>query len=131
MVAQEAAVRYQTLSRLMSDQQSLTSSGSTERQTRHSAGVAYDWVGDQDPARYFVPGMATWPIAVGLIHAAVPGTQYRPWLAAALVGSIAVGLAINEVKIRPVLSVFNDEYRTAMTRGAEYLRETANLVMSH
>jgi hypothetical protein len=79
--------------------------------------------GVQSPARYFLPGMATWPIAVGLIISAVPRKlQYRPWLAAALVGCIAVGFVINVSKIRPVLTVFNDEYRKAMTHGAEYLR---------
>ena len=30
---------------------------------------------------------------------------------------------INATAIQPVLSVFNGEYRTAMMRGAEYLRE--------
>jgi hypothetical protein len=80
--------------------------------------------GVQSPGRYFLPGMATWPIALGIVLSAVPRMrQFRQWLAAALVGSVAAALAINATMVAPVLSVFNGEYRTAMARGAEYLRE--------
>jgi hypothetical protein len=75
-------------------------------------------------ARYFLPGMATWPIALGLIIATVPRKpQYRPWLAAALVGCVAVALVINMVRVRTVLNSFNSGYRRAMTDGAQYLRD--------
>jgi hypothetical protein len=80
--------------------------------------------GLQSAARYFLPGMATWPIAVGLIISAVPRKrQYRPWLTAALVGCLAVGFVINVIRIQPVLTAFNGGYRAAMTHGAEYLRD--------
>jgi len=78
----------------------------------------------QSPGRYFLPGMATWPIALGLLIAAVPRKQQnRPWLVAALAGCLAVGLVINATSVRPVLNVFNAGYRTAMSHGAEFLRE--------
>ena len=75
-------------------------------------------------ARYLLPGMATWPIALGLIIATVPRKpQYRPWLAVGLVGCVAVALVINIVKVRPVLNSFESGYLTAMAHGAEYLRD--------
>jgi hypothetical protein len=83
-----------------------------------------DTLGLQGGARQFLPGMATWPIAVGLILSAVPrNPRYRPWLATGLVGCMAVGLVFNMVYVRPVLASYNDGYLRAMTRGAEYLRE--------
>jgi 4-amino-4-deoxy-L-arabinose transferase-like glycosyltransferase len=80
--------------------------------------------GLQSAARYFLPGMATWPIAVGLIISAVPRKQhYRAWLAAALIACLAAGVVINVFKIQPVLTAFNGGYRTAMTHGASFLRD--------
>jgi 4-amino-4-deoxy-L-arabinose transferase-like glycosyltransferase len=80
--------------------------------------------GLQSAARYFLPGMATWPIAVGLVISAVPRVQrYRSWLAAALVICVAAGVVINVWKVQPVLAAFNGGYRMAMTHGASFLRE--------
>lgn len=87
--------------------------------------------GLQSAGRYFLPGMATWPIAVGLLVATVPRIKRdsngrRALLATALVGSLAAGLTINAANVRPVLTAFNGGYRVAMTHAAEYLRHTCN-----
>jgi hypothetical protein len=76
-------------------------------------------------ARYYLPGMATWPIAFGLLVASIPAhdlRRYRLTLISGLVGCLAIGLAINILQIRPVLTAFNDGYRSAMTEGAAFLR---------
>jgi hypothetical protein len=81
--------------------------------------------GLQSAARYYVPGMATWPIAFGLLAGSIPRRElrkYRLALISGLVGCLAIGLAINVLLIRPVLIAFNDGYRSAMTEGAAYLR---------
>ena len=81
--------------------------------------------GLQGPARYYVPGMATWPIAFGLLVGSIPARElrkYRLALISGLVGCLAIGLAINVLVIRPALTAFNDGYRSAMTEGAAYLR---------
>jgi hypothetical protein len=75
-------------------------------------------------ARWFLPGMATWPIAAGLLVATVPPKpQYRYWLTAALVGCLVVAVVFNVIRVRPVLNSFNSGYRQAMTHGAAYLRD--------
>lgn len=74
-------------------------------------------------ARYFVPGMATWPIALGLIISAVPGRpSYRPWLAAAMVACLTLALGITATKIQPALASFNAGYRAVNSEGAKYLQ---------
>jgi hypothetical protein len=81
--------------------------------------------GLQSAARYYVPGMATWPIAFGLVVGSMPAhglRKYRLALMSGLVGCLAIALAINVLVIRPVLTAFNDGYRSAMTEGAAYLR---------
>ena len=75
-------------------------------------------------ARYALPGMATWPMAVGLVIAAVPPKPRNlRWLTAALGGCLAVALVINVVTLRPALNSFNSGYRPAMTAAAQYLRD--------
>lgn len=75
-------------------------------------------------ARYVLVGMATWPLAVGLMVSDVSRKRpYRLWLAAALVGCLIAGLVINTIVVRPVLTAFNGGYRAVMADGARYMRD--------
>ena len=83
--------------------------------------------GLQAPARYFLPGMATWPIAAGMMVSFPPWTRARSWLAiSTMVGTVLVGLAVNYFKVQPQFRSFNGEYRAAMSQGAEFLRDHCN-----
>lgn len=75
----------------------------------------------QSAARYYLPGMATWPIALGLIIAAVPATHARVFAAASALCVVAA-IGVNATQIAPTLQNFNGGYRAAMAGGAEYLR---------
>jgi 4-amino-4-deoxy-L-arabinose transferase-like glycosyltransferase len=79
----------------------------------------------QSAARYYLPGMATWPIAFGLLVGTVPALalhRYRVAAAAGLAACLTAALVLNAMTISPVLAGFNNGYRSAMASGAAYLR---------
>ena len=79
----------------------------------------------QSAARYYLPGMATWPFAFGLVVSSIPALalhRYRFAATSALAACLAVGMVINMLTISPVLTMFNSGYRSAMDEGAAYLR---------
>lgn len=79
--------------------------------------------GLQSAARYFLPGMATWPFIVGLLAlAASRNVLYRAISLAGATGCVIVALCINAIQITPVLERFNSGYRVAMSEGASYLQ---------
>ncbi|MGY1752142.1 hypothetical protein [Blastococcus sp. SYSU D01042] len=78
----------------------------------------------QSAARYYLPGMYTWPLVFALLLSlpAVRRAAGSPALIAVGALSLAAALVFNAVQVAPVLQQFNDGYRSTMAEGAAFLR---------
>lgn len=84
----------------------------------------------QSPSRYFLPTLVCLPFLLASLVRRLErrwrsGVQVRRWVRVALVGQVALALALNHVRVAPVLSSMRSEYVATMTDAADEIAHHA------